>query len=153
MGKRNQDGTLAGRPGYDLTFSMNKELSLIVCCTQDKSLRDYFLNAHINAVKTAMHEVEKMASARKSVNGLREYELTKNIVVSLCTHFSSRAGDPQVHTHALVANATERKDGQWRALSTDMQRKHGFYEKIRDHGTFLGHIYQNEMAIAAQARV
>ncbi len=152
VGKRNKDGTLAGRPGYDLTFSMNKELSLIVCCTEDKSLKDYFLNAHINAVKTAMHEVEKMASARKSVNGIREYELTKNIVASLCTHFSSRASDPQVHTHALVANMTEREDGQWRALSTDMQRKHGFYEKIRDNGTFLGHIYQNKMAIAARAK-
>ncbi len=152
VGKRNQDGTLAGRPGYDLTFSMNKELSLIVCCTEDKLLKDYFLNAHINAVKTAMHEVEKMASARKSVNGIREYELTKNMVASLCTHFSSRASDPQVHTHALVANVTEREDGQWRALSTDMQRKHGFYEKIRDNGTFLGHIYQNEMAIAARAK-
>ncbi len=152
VGKRNQDGTLAGRPGYDLTFSMNKELSLIVCCSEDKPLKDYFLNAHINAVKTAMHEVEKMASARKSVNGIREYELTKNMVASLCTHFSSRASDPQVHTHALVANVTEREDGQWRALSTDMQRKYGFYEKIRDNGTFLGHIYQNEMAIAARTK-
>ena len=152
VGKRNADGTLNGRPGYDLTFSMNKDISLIICCSNDKDLKDYFLEAHINAVKTAMGEVEKMASARKTTSGHTQYVPTKNIIAALCTHFSSRAGDPQIHTHALVANATERPDGKWRALSTDMERKHGFYEKIRDNATYLGHIYQNEMAVAARAK-
>ncbi len=54
VGKRNVDGTLNGRPGYDLTFSMNKDISLIICCTNNKELKEYFLEAHINAVKTAM---------------------------------------------------------------------------------------------------
>ncbi len=150
VGKRNADGTLNGRPGYDLTFSMNKDISLIICCTNNKELKEYFLEAHINAVKTAMGEVERMVSARKTTEGKTSYEPTKKMIAALCTHFSSRAGDPQVHTHACVANATQRADGEWRALSTDMQRKHGFYEKIRDNATFLGHVYQNEMAIAAK---
>ncbi len=152
VGKRNPDGSLAGRPGYDLTFSMNKDISLIICCTKDKALKDYFLNAHISAVKTVMNEVENLVSARKTVNGVTGYEFTKNMVASLCTHFSSRAGDPEVHTHALIANATQRDDGQWRALSTDMQREHGFFEKVRDNATFLGHIYQNEMARATKEK-
>jgi conjugative relaxase-like TrwC/TraI family protein len=152
IGKRKDNGELLGRPGYDLTFSMNKDISLIICCSDNKELKQYFLDAHHNAVKTAMHEVEKLVSARKTADGKTRYELTKNMVAALCTHFSSRAGDPQVHTHACVANMTQRSDGQWRALSTDMSRKHGFYEKIRDNATLLGHIYQNELAIAAREK-
>ena len=152
VGKRQADGSLKGRPGYDLTFSVNKDISLMICCSQDKALADYFLNAHIHAVKVALSEAEKLVSARKTVNGHTQYESTQNMVAALCTHFSSRAGDPQVHTHALIANATQRSDGQWRALSTDMQRKYGFYEKIRDNATYLGHLYQNEMALATKAK-
>jgi len=152
VGKRNPDGILNGRPGYDLTFSMNKDLSLIICCSKNKELRQYFLDAHVKSVKIAMVEVEKMVLARKTVGGITHYEPTKNMVAALFTHFSSRAGDPQVHTHACVANVTQRADGQWRALATDMQRKHGFYEKIRDNATYIGHIYQNEMALAAKEK-
>lgn len=42
IGKKMPDGSIKGRPGYDLTFSMNKDLSLIICCSEDKELSDYF---------------------------------------------------------------------------------------------------------------
>lgn len=150
LGRRNKEGELLGRAGYDLTFSLNKDISLIICCSKDKELSNYFLEAHKEAVKTAMIEVEKMVSARTTVDGVTSYEPTKNMIAALCTHFVSRAGDPQVHTHALVANATQRQDGQWRALSSDISRKDGFIEKVMDNATFFGHIYQNEMACAAK---
>ena len=150
LGKRNADGSLAGRPGYDLTFSLNKDLSLIICCTEDKALKDYFLDAHLQSVKTTLNEVEKLACARKTEKGQTRYELTDNLVAAMCTHFSSRAGDPQVHTHACIANVTQRADGHWRALASDMQRQNGFFEKVRDRATYFGAIYQNEMAVAAK---
>ncbi|MCX7124203.1 MAG: conjugative relaxase, partial [Gammaproteobacteria bacterium] len=145
IGKPMPDGTLKGRPGYDLTFSMNKDLSLIICAS-------YFLNAHINAVKTALTEVEKKVQARVSVNGVTQYQTTKNMLASLCTHFSSRAGDAEVHTHALIANATKRLDAKWRALATDMSRKNGFFEIVRDNAVYFGSLYQNEMAHAAKEK-
>lgn len=151
VGKPMPDGTVKGRPGYDLTFSMNKDISLIICASNDKILSDYFLNAHINAVKTALTEVEKRIEARTSVDGFTGFETTKNMVASLCTHFSSRAGDPDVHTHSLVANATKRSDGKWRALATDMSRKNGFFEMIRDNAVYFGSLYQNEMACATKS--
>lgn len=151
VGKKMSDGGVKGRPGYDLTFSMNKDLSLIICCSKNKELSNFFLKAHNDAVKTVLTEVEKKIQARITKNGITTYETTKNMVASLCTHFSSRAGDPEVHTHALIANATERSDGNWRALATDMSRKHGFYEMIRDNAVYFGSLYQNEMACAAKS--
>jgi len=151
VGKKVSDGSIKGRPGYDLTFSMNKDLSLIICCSKNKELSNFFLKAHNDAVKTVLTEVEKKVQARITKNGITTYETTKNMVASLCTHFSSRAGDPEVHTHALIANVTERSDGNWRALATDMSRKHGFYEMIRDNAVYFGSLYQNEMACAAKS--
>lgn len=148
IGKKMPDGSVKGRPGYDLTFSMNKDISLIICASENKELSNYFLNAHLNAVKTALFEIEKRVQARKTVSGKTGFETTKNMVSSLCTHFSSRAGDAEVHTHVLIANATKRSDGKWRALATDMSRKNGFFEMIRDNAVLYGSIYQNEMAVA-----
>src|SRR3990167_31639 len=150
IGRKMPDGSIKGRPGYDLTFSMNKDISLNICCSKDKALSDYFLNAHINAVKTVLTEVEKKVQARITENNVTTYQTTKNMVASLCTHFSSRAGDPEVHTHALIGNATQRLDGKWRALATDMSRKNGFFEMIRDNATYFGALYQNEMSLATQ---
>src|SRR3989338_1542428 len=150
IGKLMSDGSLRGRPGYDLTFSMNKDISLIICASNDKNLSDYFLKAHINAVKTALTEVEKRIEARTTLDGFTGFETTKNMIASLCTHFSSRAGDADVHTHALIANATKRSDGRWRALATDMSRKNGFFEMIRDNAIYFGALYQNEMSLATQ---
>lgn len=152
IGKKMPDGSIKGRPGYDLTFSMNKDLSLIICATADKALSDYFLKAHIDAVKTVMIDVEKKVQARTTKDNVTTFETTKNITAALCTHFSSRAGDAEVHTHALVANATKRSDGAWRALATDMSRKNGFFEMIRDNATYFGSLYQNEMAYAAKQK-
>src|SRR3990167_5551295 len=152
IGKQMSDGTIKGRPGYDLTFSINKDISLIICASNDKSLSDYFLNAHISAVKAVMTEVEKRIEARITINGDTTFETTKNMVAALSTHFSSRAGDPDVHTHALIANATKRSDEKWRALATDMSRKNGFFEMIRDNAIYFGALYQNEMALAAKSQ-
>lgn len=153
IGRRDEDGNLTtGRNGYDLTFTMNKEISLIICCTKDKSLREYFLESHINAVKTAMAEVEKMVAARVTQNGVTSPDQTKNMIAALCTHLSSRKGDPNVHTHALVANATKRTDGKWRALSTEIDGDSCFFSKINDNATYFGHIYQNEMELATKAK-
>ena len=150
VGKPMPDGSIKGRPGYDLTFSMNKDISLIICASNDKNLSDYFLKAHINAVKTTLTEVEKRIEARTTLDGYTGFETTKNMIASLCTHFSSRAGDADVHTHALIANATKRSDGKWRALATDMSRKNGFFEMIRDNAVYFGSLYQNEMACATK---
>jgi len=78
---------------------------------------------------------------------------TGNIAAALFMHMTSRALDPQLHTHAFVLNITRRpEDGQWRALHRGRQITTGrgttavlsnpFYR----HRLLLGQIYQNELA-------
>jgi conjugative relaxase-like TrwC/TraI family protein len=48
-------------------------------------------------------------------------------------HRSSRNGDPQLHTHVLIANATQGPDGRWTRL---------YHPAIYDHATTASYIYE-----------
>jgi conjugative relaxase-like TrwC/TraI family protein len=105
------DGTRRG--GIDLTYSAPKTVSLAALVGNDERL----LEAHDKAVGKAMDYVENEASqARITQDGVTTIEQTGNLVVAQFQHETSRAQDPQLHTHAVVINATQRDDGEWRAL-------------------------------------
>lgn len=105
------DGTRRG--GLDLTYSAPKSVSIAALVGNDERL----LEAHDKAVGKAMDYVESEASqARITQDGVTTIERTGNLVVAQFQHETSRAHDPQVHTHAVVINATQRDDGEWRAL-------------------------------------
>jgi conjugative relaxase-like TrwC/TraI family protein len=105
------DGTRRG--GLDLTYSAPKSVSIAALVGNDERL----LEAHDKAVGKAMDYVENEASqARITQDGVTTIERTGNLVVAQFQHETSRAHDPQVHTHAVVINATQRDDGEWRAL-------------------------------------
>ncbi|OCG80542.1 ATPase AAA, partial [Xanthomonas euvesicatoria] len=67
----------------------------------------------------ALEQVERLAEARKKVKGKSYRERTANMVIGKFRHEMSRAKDPQLHTHAVVLNMTQRADGAWRALSNE----------------------------------
>ncbi|WP_017172644.1 MobF family relaxase, partial [Xanthomonas phaseoli] len=75
--------------------------------------------AHDRAVTRALEQVERLAEARKKVKGKSYRERTGNMVIGKFRHEMSRAKDPQLHTHAVVLNMTQRADGAWRALSNE----------------------------------
>ncbi|UNW14443.1 relaxase domain-containing protein (plasmid) [Xanthomonas phaseoli pv. phaseoli] len=58
-------------------------------------------------------------------------------MVAKFRHETSRALDPDLHTHAVVLNLTQRADGQWRALTSD-----GIVKSLRH----LGNVYKSELA-------
>jgi hypothetical protein len=68
--------------------------------------------------------MEQYAVARKQVDLKSHHELTGNLVTAAFQHDLSRAKDPQLHTHVVVMNMTQRHDGQWRALSNEALFKH-----------------------------
>jgi conjugative relaxase-like TrwC/TraI family protein len=103
------------RMGLDLTFSAPKSVSMQALVAGDRDVTA----AHDRAVKRALDEVERLAAARRKVGGNSIRERTANLVVGKFRHEMSRAKDPQLHTHAVVLNMTQRKDGAWRALSND----------------------------------
>ena len=96
---RMQDGSNKHRPGYDLTFSAPKSVSMMAMLGGDKRLID----AHNQAVDFAVRQVEALASTRVMTDGQSETVLTGNLVMALFNHDTSRDQDPQLHTHVVVA--------------------------------------------------
>lgn len=113
------------RSGYDLTFSAPKSVSMMILIGGDTRL----LEAWNRCVEQGMQEVEKLISARITKDGNTNTVLTGNMVAALYNHDTSRALDPQIHTHALVFNATFAQD-KWRALASDTRMKTGFGENL-----------------------
>ncbi|HHA1672040.1 TPA: conjugative transfer relaxase/helicase TraI [Enterobacter roggenkampii] len=137
---RIQDGVNAHRPGYDLTFSAPKSVSVMAMLGGDSRLID----AHNRAVDTALRQVEKMAATRVMTDGKSETVLTGNLVMALFNHDTSRANEPQIHTHTVVANVTKSGD-EWRTLATDTVGKTGFIENIYASQTAFGRIYRETL--------
>ena len=103
---RIQDGVNKHRPGYDLTFSAPKSVSMLAMLGGDKRLID----AHNRAVTVALNQVESLASTRVKRDGVSETVLTGNLIIARFNHDTSRAQDPQIHTHSVVINATQNGD-------------------------------------------
>ena len=105
----------AKRHGWDFTFSAPKSVSMQALISGDKAI----VEAHRQAVREAVALLEQHAIARKKVNGTSHREYTGSLVAAAFDHELSRAKDPQLHTHVVVMNMTQRGDGQWRALSNE----------------------------------
>ncbi|MGH9124321.1 MAG: MobF family relaxase, partial [Acidimicrobiales bacterium] len=105
----------AGRtPGYDLTFSAPKSVSLL-SVLGDPAVGEQVRAAHRAAVDEAMRLVEnEVAKARRGAGGARQ--VAAEVVAAAFDHHTSRANDPQLHTHVVVANMGFAADGRWSAL-------------------------------------
>lgn len=129
----------AHRPGIDLTFSAPKSVSVLAEVYGRGEVRE----AHEGAVKAALAHVEKnLIQTRQTRDGKTEAVETGNLVVALFRHNTSRDLDPQTHTHALIMNATQREDGQWRSISN---------EELYRNQRLIGAIYTSELAQRLQA--
>ncbi len=93
-----------GRLGsFDLTFSAAKGVSLLASLSKQQ-VAATVRGAHDAAVIEALSYLEDHATwARRGHNGLRT-EATSGMVAAAFRHRTSRAGDPQLHTHVVVAN-------------------------------------------------
>ncbi|MDR3799871.1 MAG: MobF family relaxase [Terracidiphilus sp.] len=122
------------RAGWDATFSAPKSVSLTALVGGDNRVRE----AHSMAVTTALGELERYTQAR--LGGNRPAESTGQFIVAKFEHDTSRPVDgyaaPQLHTHAVIFNVTERADGTTRAL-----QERGFFESQQ----FATAVYQSEL--------
>lgn len=97
------------QPGWDLTFSAPKTVSTVWACG-DADLRHALQVAHLHAVKEALSYIEDEALfTRRGKNGVETEKI--GMLSALFEHGTSRAQDPQLHTHALVLNIGMRADG------------------------------------------
>ena len=141
-GKLPNGATISGgggehRAGLDLTFSAPKSVSLVALLGGNRRV----VAAHLAAVRNTMQWAEsRLALARQGANGHTTLK-TSNLVYALFPHDVSRARDPQLHVHAVIANATQRPDGQWRALRNDA---------LYQENTLIGAVYHAELRAALE---
>ncbi len=142
-----EDGEVKHRPGWDLTLSAPKSVSILAEVGGDK--RIYV--AHDKAVKETLAYIERScAQARKFVGGVTVYENTQNVVAAVFRHDTSREMDPQLHSHMVVMNMTLRPDRKWLSLASDINGYNsggnGFIERVSEHKIFFGTIYRSMLA-------
>ncbi|MGD0881294.1 MAG: MobF family relaxase [Acidimicrobiales bacterium] len=100
--------------GFDFTFSAPKSVSLLYGLG-DPTVTDVVRRVHAEAVADALGYLERNAlRVRRGAGGERRIG-AEGLVAASFQHRTSRAGDPQLHTHVLVANATLGEDGTWSA--------------------------------------
>jgi len=122
-------------PGWDLTFSAPKSVSVIFSQAdyeESKKVRE----AQQAAVEKALSYVEEKCGFTRRGKGGAFVENAK-CVFSTFEHGTSRAEQPQLHTHALMINLCVREDGTTGTLKT---------EKLYDHKMAAGAIYRAELA-------
>lgn len=135
---REAGGEREHRPGYDLTFSAPKSVTLAALVGGDKRV----IAAHQAATRSAIGWLEKNAAAtRVKSGGEIVREDTGNLLVATFQHDTNRNHDPQLHTHAVVLNATRRSDGKWRSLES----LHLFESKMG-----AGTVYRASLALELQ---
>ncbi len=102
-------GRKSRNPGQDCTFSMPKSASVIFALA-DPELRRKIQDAQLSAVKQALSYLEDKAGfARVGTDGQKIVRCP--LLAVLFEHGTSRALDPQLHTHALIINLTMHPDG------------------------------------------
>lgn len=121
--------------GWDLTFSAPKSVS-VVWATADPELRQALESAHEQAVAKVFAYLSHNAGyTRRGKGGTRQERV--ELVAVAYQHATSRAGDPHLHSHVLVANVAQREDGTWGTIES-----HPLYEQRLVGGT----LYQAELA-------
>jgi len=123
---------------YDYECSAQKSVSIMAILGGDERL----IEAHKRAVRKGFAELERFASRQKNSLTRRDWEMTGNLCAAAFTHDASRALDPQLHTHFVIANATRSASGRWYAL----EECH-MYKAVR----YAGKAYQNELAREVKA--
>jgi len=141
----NADGTttkaVEHRAGWDATFSAPKSVSLTALVGGDEQVRE----AHRAAVTTALTELERYTQAR--IGGNNQAETTGKFIAAKFEHDTARPVDgyaaPQLHTHAVIFNVTERANGSTRAIQP---------QSYFDSQNFATAVYQSALTYELRRR-
>ena len=117
--------------GFDATFSAPKSLSVWWALTGDHRL----LEAHDVAVAAALAHLERFGSTtRIRSDGGRLHPDTNGLTIATFRQTTSRADDPQIHTHAVISAKVQTAEGRWLALDA---------RYLKRHQRMLGGLYQS----------
>ena len=126
----------------DLTFSPPKSVSVLFAIA-DEQVSRLLVDAHERAVEAALGYLEREACWTRRGHGGAERLRGEGFIAAAYRHRLSRAGDPQLHTHVVVANMT-RAQGRYTALDA-----HVIYE----HKSAAGAIYRAVLRAEVRERL
>lgn len=130
------------RAGYDLTFSAPKSVS-VLWSQADPLTRLEIQRAQLAAVKEALSYLEDVAAVtRRGKAGIEQEGCS--LLIATFEHGTSRAQDPQLHTHAVVLNIAFREDGTTGTLES---------RALFQHKMAAGALYRTELARQLEARL
>jgi conjugative relaxase-like TrwC/TraI family protein len=146
-------------PGFDLTFKAPKSVSVLYAVTDDPRVQGQIIEAGEAAVGSVVSWLEREAIRVRRGSGDAAYlndlaardpeaaEAAKvrvipgrGVVAAVFRHRTSRAGDPLLHWHTLVANLVEGPDGRWGAFVHPE-----LYRSVRAAGELFQAALRNEL--------
>ena len=136
LGRRARDGEIHHRPGRDVTLSAPKSVSLMALVGGDERI----VAAHDRAVTRTLSWIERNAVETRmqdKASGAMVHAGGQKMVAATFRHDTSRNLDPQLHTHAVVANMVQGDDSRWRTMVND-----GLYR----NKMAMGAVYRAELA-------
>jgi len=127
------------RAGWDATFSAPKSVSLTALVGGDSRVRE----AHRESVRVAIDELQRYTQAR--IGNIHAPETTGKLIAATFEHDTARPVDgyaaPQLHTHAVIFNVTERDNCHTRAL-----QERSLFQSQR----YVTSVYRSELAVRLQ---
>ena len=124
------------RAGYDVVVSAPKSVSVLYALGPP-AVAEAVRAAHESAVEQAQDYLQRHAG-----HGLRGHQgdgaraervVTDGLLVAAFGHRTSRADDPQLHTHLVVPNVLRGADGRWSAVDS---------RALHRHALTAGYLYQ-----------
>jgi conjugative relaxase-like TrwC/TraI family protein len=129
------------RAGWDATFSAPKSVSLTALVGGDDRVRE----AHRESVRAALQELERYTQAR--IGNVHAPETTGKFIVATFEHDTARPVDgyaaPQLHTHAVIFNMTERENGLENGKQMRALQPHEMFVSQR----YATAVYRSELAL------
>lgn len=132
-------GAAKRTPGWEMTFSAPKSVSIAGLVLQDESV----IKAHDAAVAATLAHVEREHMiTRIKTSGKERLQRTDNMFAATFRHDTNRELEPQLHTHSVIFNATKTDDGQIRSIYSKP-----FFSQQKE----LGEHYRRELAANLKA--
>ena len=131
------------RPGIDVTVSAPKSVSVLYALG-DPTVAAQVRAAHQTAVGEVLGYLESVAGHAlrgHQGDGQRATHIpTDGWIAAGFEHHTSRAGDPQLHTHLVVPNLLHGADGRWSAVDAKAIYRHALTGSYLYHAVLRGEL-------------
>lgn len=135
--------------GYDFTFSPHKSVSVLWALSDETTSQKIAALHHKAVAKTLEWAEGNVIRTRVGAGGIHQVK-TKGLIASEFTHFDTRAGDPDLHSHVLVSNKVQcaegEHEGKW--LSLDGRTIFDFHQSLSwRYDSILNDLLTQEMGL------